>query len=88
MGPLVSLLRDGSAGGKEQAAGALTNVACDSNERRDAVVSAGALGPLVSLLRDGSAVGKEQAAGALRNVAAGSNERRDAVIAAGGQAAL
>ena len=56
---LVALLRDGSAVGKEEAAGALWGLAVNTDNQVAIAKEKGALATLVALLRDGSAVGKE-----------------------------
>jgi vacuolar protein 8 len=55
--------------GKENAAGALYNLAANADNQVAIAKVEGALAALVALLRDGSAVGKETAAGALQNLA-------------------
>uniref|UniRef100_A0A7S3TW48 Vacuolar protein 8 n=1 Tax=Emiliania huxleyi TaxID=2903 RepID=A0A7S3TW48_EMIHU len=90
---LVSLARDGNEGQKEEAAGALWNLAIkrpaasrslssanDDNEA--AIVAAGGIDVLVSLARDGNEAQKERAAGALRILA--DNDDNEAAIAAAG----
>jgi vacuolar protein 8 len=66
---LVSLARDGSAGGKAMAAGALWNLAFNNDDNQVAIAAAGGIPVLVSLVRDGEGKGKEYAAGALANLA-------------------
>ena len=84
--PLVELLRDGSDGGKEEAACALANLACNRDDIADqSIVDAGGIAPLVELLRDGSDVGKEWAAHALKNLSCDSFDGvYDAMIAEAG----
>ncbi|KAH8055668.1 serine/threonine kinase [Aureococcus anophagefferens] len=66
--PLVALLRTGTDGAKEEAAGALWGLTTnDDNEL--AIVKAGAVDPLVALLRTGTDGAKEAAAGALWGLA-------------------
>ena len=86
----MALLRDGSAVGKENAAGALWNLidthlvvladdlrlAVHADNRVAIVKVEGALAALVALLRDGSAVGKEYAAGALKNLAFNADNKK------------
>ena len=62
--PLVAMLRGGSAGAQEQAAGALSRLA-DNTDNGVAIAQAGAIEPLVALLKSGSEGGQEAAAAAL-----------------------
>ena len=55
--PLVSLLRDGTDGGKEEAAAALHTLALNAAEHKAAIVTAGAVGVLEELQRGPLAVG-------------------------------
>ena len=55
IGPLVKLLRDGSANAQASAAGALHGIAHDKEDHQRAIVEAGAVVPLVMLLKNGSA---------------------------------
>ena len=66
--PLVALVRDGDAGGKEQAAGALRSLAVNA-DNQVAIARAGGIEPLVALARSGTDGQKEHAAAALRNLA-------------------
>ena len=76
--PLVALLRGGSAVAKEEAAGALRNLACnDDNEV--AIAAAGGIVPLVELTRSGTDGAKEEAAGALGNLAGNNADNRAAM---------
>ena len=60
--PLVELARSGSAGAKEQAAGALWNLA-HNDANQVAIAAAGGIAPLVELVRSGSAGAKEPSRG-------------------------
>ena len=64
----MALLREGSAVGKEHAAGALQNLSFNAGNKVAIAKVEGALAALVALLRDGSAVGKENAAGAVKSL--------------------
>jgi 2-polyprenyl-6-methoxyphenol hydroxylase-like FAD-dependent oxidoreductase len=77
---LVLLLSDESVTAKENSARALGNLASGSDDRRSAIVDAGAVPALVMLLSDGSMTAKEQSARALSNLAAGSDDRCRAII--------
>ena len=66
---LVAVLRDGSVMGKEKAAGALSYLAVNADNKVAIAKAEGALVGLVALLRDGSAAGKERAAGAVKQLA-------------------
>ena len=57
--------RDGDAGGKEQAAGALAWLAWNNTDNQAEIAETGAIPLLVSLLCDGDASGKKEAAVAL-----------------------
>jgi vacuolar protein 8 len=65
---LVQLLREGTNGAKEKAAGALCCLAADDTENKRSVAAAGAIRPLVQLFREGTGSAKEMAAGALWNL--------------------
>jgi hypothetical protein len=83
LGPLIAMLSDeGSARAREQAAGALRNLAANNAENQVAIVRAGALGPLVALLSEGSVGARERAAWALMNLAADA-ENQVAIVRAG-----
>ena len=82
--PLVALVRNGSDGGKEQAACALANLADNGGDvAAQPIVDAGGIAALVELLRDGSDDGKEQAARGLGNLSSADNAY-DAMIAEAG----
>ena len=69
---LISMLSDGSATavGKENAAGALNNLAVNNADNKVSIAKEGGIKPLISMLSDGSAtaVGKEKAAGTLKRL--------------------
>ena len=67
-GPLVALLRTGSDGAKEKAAGALANLARGNADNKIAIAKAGAMDPLVALLRTGTDGNKNHAAYALKSL--------------------
>ena len=71
----MALLREGSAVGKETAAGALRNLAVNADNQVAIAKEEGALAALVALLREGSAVGKKYAATALRNLSANADNQ-------------
>lgn len=85
LGPLVALLSSGTAGAKEQAAGALGNLMEDSVDRREALIEAKALPLLVGLLSAEQSVKlRAIAAFALRGVVSGQRSAFErAVIDAG-----
>ncbi|KAH8049706.1 hypothetical protein JL722_11773 [Aureococcus anophagefferens] len=85
--PLVELLRDGNAWAKQNAAGALGNLACENAANKVAIAEAGGIAPLVELLRDGCADAKLWAAGALGNLAC-NDDNQVAIAEAGGIAPL
>ena len=64
----MALLREGSAVGKEHAAGALQNLSFNAGNKVAIAKVEGALAALVALLSEGSAVGKEKAAGAVKSL--------------------
>ena len=69
---LVGMLYDkgSEAGGEEQAAAALANLASDSDANRDSIVEAGGIAPLLSLLESSSSTkAKERAIGAISQLA-------------------
>ena len=80
--PLVTLVQSGTAGQKEQAAGALGNLAINA-ENKVLIAQAGAIAPLVTLVQSGTDGQKEQAAGALGNLAINS-ENQVLIAQAGG----
>ena len=55
--PLVALVTNGAAGGQEQAAEALANLAYDSPFNRVAIAEAGGIALLVALVTNGTARG-------------------------------
>jgi vacuolar protein 8 len=65
---LVQLLRDGTEGAKEAAAGVLGNLATVNEENRTTIAQAGAIPLLVRLLRIGSPLVKEKAIRTLFNL--------------------
>ncbi|KAH8082083.1 serine/threonine kinase [Aureococcus anophagefferens] len=81
-GPLVDLLRTGTDGAKEWAAGALWNLALNA-DNRVAIAKAGAVDPLVDLLRTGTDGAKERAAGALWSWAGQNADNQVAIVKAG-----
>lgn len=68
IGPLVALVRDGNDEQKEDAAGALWNLAVN-NENRVKIALCGGISPLMELVRNGNDIQKEKAAAALWNIA-------------------
>eukprot|EP00965_Chrysotila_dentata_P098149 3245371-Pleurochrysis_carterae.AAC.1 len=66
--PFVKILRSGTSVARENAAGALGNLAASGNSEVS-IAAAGGIGPLIELVRSGTSVAKEKAAGALRNLA-------------------
>ena len=61
-------MRRRKASQKENAAGALRNLACN-DDNQEAIVRAGGIAPLIALARDGTDSQKEDAAEALANLA-------------------
>ena len=78
----MALLRDGSAVGKEKAAGALWNLAVNADNKVAIAKEEGALAALVALLREGSAVGKDNAAGAVKSLSR-NKETKDSLLQLG-----
>jgi len=76
--PLVALARDGTEAQKENAAGALRNLAAN-DANKVAIAEAGGIAPLVALARDGTEAQKEEAAAALAVLAV--NDANKAAIA-------
>jgi len=81
--PLVDLVRDGAAGGKEAATRALWNLACDNAENKVLIAECGGIEPLVGVLKNGSASTKKLAAGALSNLACDNHDNVLAISHAG-----
>ena len=65
MGAAESGRQRRTADAKEQAAGALSNLAINNDDNQVAIVALGGIALLVELTRSGTAVAKEQAAAAL-----------------------
>jgi hypothetical protein len=84
---LVSLARDGNEAQKEDAAGALCNLAMN-DDNSVAIAAAGGVEVLISLARDGTERQKEEAAGALCNMIAAAPGTHEGVVEAGGVAVL
>ena len=80
---LVELVTNGEAGGQEEAARALANLAFDNAANRAAMAAAGAIPPLVAIVTTGAPRGQERAAYALKNLAHGNAANKVAIIAAG-----
>eukprot|EP00927_Polykrikos_kofoidii_P061093 TRINITY_DN55983_c0_g1_i1.p1 TRINITY_DN55983_c0_g1~~TRINITY_DN55983_c0_g1_i1.p1 ORF type:complete len:1200 (-),score=197.07 TRINITY_DN55983_c0_g1_i1:332-3931(-) len=74
--------------GYESVVGALRNLSAGPAERKQAVITAGALRTLVQTLANGPTNARVDAAAALRNLAAGSEDRKAAVVSAGALAPL
>ena len=66
--PLVALVTNGTPGAREEAAGALKNLACGNYANKVAIAAAGGIAPLVALVTNGTPGAREEAAGALKNV--------------------
>ena len=79
----MALLREGSAVGKEDAAGALWSLAVNADNQVAIAKEEGALAALVALLREGSAVGKEKAAGAVKSLCSRNKETKDSLLQLG-----
>ena len=81
MAALVALLRERSAVGKEDAAGALWSLTVNADSQVAIAKEEGALAALVALLREGSAVGKEKAAGAaVKSLCSRNKETKDSLL--------
>lgn len=74
--PLIALLRDGSAEGKTQAAGALAILAVNNADNQKSIAREGGIEALIGLLRDGSAKDKAWAEGALRSLAYNNSDNK------------
>ncbi|KAH8080412.1 serine/threonine kinase [Aureococcus anophagefferens] len=81
-GPARRLLRTGTDGAKENAAGALRNLAVNA-DNQVAIAKAGAADPLVALLRTGTDGAKENAAAALKILAFQNADNKVAIAKAG-----
>ena len=79
----MTLLKSGTDGQKEQAAGALRNLAVMNDKNQEKIAQAGAIAPLVTLVQSGTDGQKENAAGALANLAVNA-ENRVLIAQAGG----
>ena len=84
----VALVRSGTAGDREEAAGALWNLAWRNAANHVAIAAAGAINPLVALVANGAAGGQEWAALALGNLACNNAANKVAIAEAGGIAPL
>ena len=82
VGPLVSLLKMGSAKVQEVAASALAAIDSDISYQQG-IIKAGAILPLVSMLKGGSAAAQAFAAQATANAAAFSTEAQRSIAKAG-----
>ena len=78
----MALVQSGTAGQKEQAAGALRNLAANA-KHKVLIAQAGAIAPLVTLVQSGTAGQKESAAGALKSLAINA-ENKVLIAQAGG----
>ena len=86
----VALVRSGSAGDREEAAGALWNLACRNSANEADIYNAGGIEALVALARNGAAGGQEAAARALADFTSDDEQNEVAVVVFedGGLAAL
>ena len=73
--PLIALVTSGTDAGKENAAGALRNLA-DNADNKIAIATKGGLEPLIALVKSGTDAGKEYAAGALRSLALNADNKK------------
>ena len=85
---LVDMLQDPGAGGQEQAAAALANLARESENNRQSIVDADGIAPLIELLETASAKAKENAVGAIKELCRNSKNNQFLVAKAGGIAKL
>ena len=81
---LVTMLQDPGAGGQEQAAAALANLARESEDNRKSIVDAEGIAPLIELLETSSAKAKENAVGAIKELCRNSKPNQFLVAKAGG----
>lgn len=88
IGPLVELLRFRGDDRAWNSAGALQSLSCRSENRKMAIVHAGALIPLVALLANGDAEDKEVCAMTLFNLSDGTTDADPSVTAAERHAAI
>ena len=85
---LVAMLQDPQAGGQEQAAAALANLARESEDNRKSIVDANGIDPLIELLGDSSSKAKENAVSAIKEICKGSKSNQMLVAKGGGIARL
>ena len=81
---LVNMLQDASAGGQEQAAAALANLARESEDNRKSIVEANGIIPLLALLESTSPVAKENAVGAIAELCRNSKSIQSLIAKEGG----
>ena len=65
---LVDMLQDSGAGGQEQAAAALANLARESEDNRKSIVDANGIAPLLEILETTSSKAKENAVAAIKEL--------------------
>lgn len=85
---LVDMLQDPQAGGQDQAAAALANLARESEDNRKSIVDANGIEPLIELLENPSNKAKENAVGAIKELCKGSKSNQLLVAKGGGIARL
>ena len=81
---LVTMLQDPAAGGQEQAAAALANLARESADNRKSIVDANGIPPLLTLMDSTSSKAKENSVGAITQLCRNSKENQASVMRAGG----
>ena len=81
---LVNMLQDAGAGGQEQAAAALANLARESEDNRKSIVDASGILPLLALLESTSPVAKENAVGAIAELCRNSKSIQSLIAKEGG----
>ena len=74
MKPLIALLTSGTQVAKENAAGALSNLSVNA-DNKVAIAKEGGLKPLVALLTSGTPVAKEKAVAALKNLSVNADNK-------------
>ena len=85
---LVHMLQDPGAGGQEQAAAALANLARESENNRQSIVDANGITPLLEILDASSAKAKENAVDTIKELCRNSKNNQAQVARAGGIAKL
>ena len=85
---LVNMLQDPGAGGQEQAAAALANLARESEDNRKSIVDANGIVPLLDILESASPKAKENAVAAIKELCRNSKNNQFLIAKSGGIARL